>query len=108
MYAIRSYYVVSLLLAVILAHSLIGPFGRWIGDGVGWAAKTAMTGSFAPIGAALFGFLYAPLVITGVHHTTNAVDLQLMQSMGGRITSYNVCYTKLLRVGDQVGRSGDD
>ncbi|WP_409421262.1 PTS trehalose transporter subunit IIBC [Pseudaeromonas sp. ZJS20] len=73
----------SLLLAVILAHSLIGPFGRWIGDGVAWAAKSAMTGSFAPIGAALFGFLYAPLVITGVHHTTNAVDLQLMQSMGG-------------------------
>ncbi|MBP7980809.1 MAG: PTS trehalose transporter subunit IIBC [Tolumonas sp.] len=74
---------VSLLLAVILAHSLIGPFGRWIGDGVAFAAKSVMTGSFAPIGAALFGFLYAPLVITGVHHTTNAVDLQLVQSMGG-------------------------
>jgi PTS system trehalose-specific IIC component len=74
---------VSLLLAVILAHTLIGPFGRWLGDGVAWAAKAAMTGSFAPIGAALFGFLYAPLVITGIHHTTNAVDLQLMQSMGG-------------------------
>ncbi|TXH61147.1 MAG: PTS trehalose transporter subunit IIBC [Tolumonas sp.] len=74
---------VSLLLAVILAHSLIGPFGRWIGDGVAFAAKSVMTGSFAPIGAALFGFLYAPLVITGVHHTTNAVDLQLVQSIGG-------------------------
>ncbi len=74
---------VSLLLAVILAHSLIGPFGRWIGDGVAFAAKSVMTGGFAPIGAALFGFLYAPLVITGVHHTTNAVDLQLVQSMGG-------------------------
>ncbi|WP_316677084.1 PTS trehalose transporter subunit IIBC [uncultured Tolumonas sp.] len=74
---------VSLILAVILAHSLIGPFGRWIGDGVAFAAKSVMTGSFAPIGASLFGFLYAPLVITGVHHTTNAVDLQLVQSMGG-------------------------
>jgi PTS system trehalose-specific IIC component len=50
---------------VIVAHALIGPFGRWIGDGVGFAAKAAMTGSFAPIGAALFGFLYAPLV-TGI------------------------------------------
>lgn len=74
---------VSLILAVILAHSLIGPFGRWIGDGVAFAAKSVMTGSFAPIGASLFGFLYAPLVITGVHHTINAVDLQLVQSMGG-------------------------
>ncbi|MBD4050787.1 PTS transporter subunit EIIC, partial [Xanthomonas citri pv. citri] len=42
-----------------------------------------MTGSFAPIGAALFGFLYAPLVITGVHQTTLAIDLQMIQSMGG-------------------------
>jgi len=74
---------ISLLTAVVLAHSLIGPFGRVIGDGVAFAAKAAMTGDFAVIGAALFGFLYAPLVITGVHHTTNAVDLQLMQDMGG-------------------------
>lgn len=74
---------VSLLLAVILAHTLIGPFGRWIGDGVGLAAKAAMTGTFAPIGSAIFGFIYAPLVITGIHHTTNAIDLQLMQSIGG-------------------------
>lgn len=74
---------VSLLLAVILAHTLIGPFGRWIGDGVGLAAKAAMTGTFAPIGSAIFGFIYAPLVITGIHHTTNAIDLQLMQSIVG-------------------------
>ena len=74
---------ISLLTAVFLAHSLIGPFGRVIGDGVAFTAKVAMTGDFAVIGAALFGFLYAPLVITGVHHTTNAVDLQLMQDMGG-------------------------
>jgi len=74
---------VALLVSVLLAHTLIGPFGRMLGDGVAWAAKTAMTGDFAAIGAALFGFLYAPLVITGIHHTTNAVDLQLMQDMGG-------------------------
>ncbi|MGL5768556.1 MAG: PTS transporter subunit EIIC, partial [Plesiomonas shigelloides] len=47
------------------------------------AAKAAMTGTFAPIGSAIFGFIYAPLVITGLHHTTNAIDLQLMQSIGG-------------------------
>jgi PTS system trehalose-specific IIC component len=44
--------VVSLLLAVFLAHALIGPFGRMIGDGVAWAVKSVMTGSFAPVGAA--------------------------------------------------------
>ena len=54
-----------------------------IGDGVAFAVRHLMTGSFAPIGAALFGFLYAPLVITGVHQTTLAIDLQMIQSMGG-------------------------
>ncbi|GHX12722.1 PTS system, trehalose-specific IIBC component [Vibrio cholerae] len=74
---------VSILVSVVLAHALIGPFGRVIGDGVAFAAKAAMTGDFAVIGSTLFGFLYAPLVITGIHHTTNAVDLQLMQELGG-------------------------
>ena len=74
---------VSLILAVILAHTLIGPFGRVLGNGVAFAAKAAMTGDFAVLGSMIFGFLYAPLVITGIHHTTNAVDLQLMQELGG-------------------------
>lgn len=75
--------VVSLLVSVVLAHLLIGPFGRMIGDGVAWVVKATMTGSFAPIGATLFGFLYAPLVITGVHQTTLAIDMQMIHSNGG-------------------------
>ncbi|EGQ9589815.1 PTS trehalose transporter subunit IIBC, partial [Vibrio parahaemolyticus] len=74
---------VSIIVSVILAHSIIGPFGRMLGDGVAFAAKAAMTGDFAMIGSTIFGFLYAPLVITGIHHTTNAVDLQLMPELGG-------------------------
>lgn len=73
----------SLLLAVFLAHTVIGPFGRLIGDGVAWVVKSVMTGSFAPLGAAVFGFLYAPLVVTGVHQTTLAIDMQMIQSTGG-------------------------
>ncbi|KGT89150.1 PTS system trehalose(maltose)-specific transporter subunits IIBC [Erwinia typographi] len=73
----------SLLLAVFLAHTLIGPFGRMTGDGVAWVVKLVMTGSLAPVGAALFGFLYAPLVITGVHQTTLAIDMQMIQHLGG-------------------------
>ncbi|MEI2263673.1 PTS trehalose transporter subunit IIBC [Erwinia sp. CGal63] len=74
--------VTTILLGVFLAHALIGPFGRLIGDGVAWGVKALMTGSFAPIGATLFGFLYAPLVITGIHQTTLAIDLQMINSMG--------------------------
>lgn len=72
----------SLLLAVFLSHALIGPFGRMVGDGVAWVVKFFMTGSLAPIGAAVFGFFYAPLVITGIHQTTLAIDMQMIHSMG--------------------------
>jgi PTS system trehalose-specific IIC component len=75
--------VLSLLIAVFLAHTIIGPFGRVVGNGIAWGVSHLMTGPFAPIGSALFGFLYAPLVITGVHQTTLAVDLQLIQNLGG-------------------------
>lgn len=74
---------ISLTVTVFLAHAIIGPFGRAIGDGFGHLVQVAMTGNFAVIFSSLFGFLYAPLVITGIHHTTNAVDLQLYQTMGG-------------------------
>ena len=50
-----------------------------VGVAVGFAKKAdGSTGV-----AALFGFLYAPLVITGVHQTTLAIDMQMIQSMGG-------------------------
>ena len=75
--------VVSLLVAIPLAHGLIGPFGRMLGDGVAWVVSLVMTGSFAPAGSAIFGFLYAPLVITGIHQTTLAIDMQMIQKLGG-------------------------
>ncbi|MFC0308927.1 PTS trehalose transporter subunit IIBC [Gallibacterium trehalosifermentans] len=75
--------VVSIILAVFLAHTIIGPIGREIGNGVAFVVRNAMTGDFAPVGAALFGFLYAPLVVTGVHQTSLAIDMQMIQNMGG-------------------------
>ncbi len=41
------------------------------------------TGSFRLIFAAIFGFAYAPLVITGLHHMSNAIDTQLCADFGG-------------------------
>lgn len=75
--------IVAITFAVFLAHMLIGPIGREIGNGIAFIVKNLMTGEFAPLGAALFGFLYAPLVMTGVHQTTLAIDLQMIQSVGG-------------------------
>lgn len=74
---------ISIVIAVFLAHSIIGPIGRTMGDFVGQVVQIALTGKFAVIGSILFGFLYAPLVITGIHHTTNAVEFTLVQQIGG-------------------------
>ncbi len=43
-----------------------------------------MFGSFAALGGLLYGGFYSALVITGMHHTFLAVDLQLIGSkLGG-------------------------
>ena len=73
---------ISLVITVFLAHSLIGPFGRILGEGIGNLFQFILTGKFAIIGSVIFGFIYAPLVITGVHHTTNAVEFMLVQQIG--------------------------
>lgn len=73
----------TLLPAVIVAHVVLGPIGWFIGDFISSVVNSGLTSSFGWLFAALFGFLYAPLVITGLHHMTNAIDLQLMSQFGG-------------------------
>lgn len=73
----------SLLLAVIAAHAVVGPIGWAIGSAISKVVYAGLTSSFRWLFATLFGFVYAPLVITGLHHMTNAIDLQLMAEFGG-------------------------
>ncbi len=68
----------SLLLAVIAAHFILGPVGWKIGSVISSVVYAGITGSFKVIFGAVFGFVYAPLVITGLHHMSNAIDLQLI------------------------------
>lgn len=74
---------VSIVVAVCAAHFIIGPIGRELGNGVSYIVRLLMTGDFAAIGSAIFGFFYAPLVITGIHHTTLAIDMQMTKDFGG-------------------------
>ena len=73
----------SLLLAVILAHTVLGPIGWVIGDWISSVVWAGLNSSLKWLFAAIFGFVYAPLVITGLHHMTNAIDSQLISSFGG-------------------------
>ena len=73
----------SLVLAVIAAHAVLGPVGWAVGSWVSKVVCAGLTSSFRWLFATVFGFIYAPLVITGLHHMTNAIDLQLMAEFGG-------------------------
>lgn len=68
----------SLVLSVIVAHAVLGPIGWVIGNWVSDVVGAGLSSSLNWLFAAVFGFLYAPLVITGLHHMTNAIDLQLI------------------------------
>lgn len=73
----------ALLPTVLIAHTVLGPVGWAIGSWVSDVVYTSLTSAFGWLFAAIFGFAYAPLVITGLHHMTNAIDLQLMSELGG-------------------------
>lgn len=74
-----------LFTTVVLSYLVIGPVSREIGNYIAYIFNVLLTGPFRVIGAVLFGMLYAPLVITGVHHTFLAVDLQLIAQGGTMI-----------------------
>ena len=70
----------SLVPAVIIAHTIVGPIGWTIGNAIGDVVYAGLTSDFRFLFAAVFGLLYAPLVMTGLHHMTNAIDSQLLNT----------------------------
>ena len=73
----------SLLLAVMAAHFVLGPIGWKIGSWISNFVYAGITGPLRLLFGAVFGFFYAPLVITGLHHMSNAIDTQLCADFGG-------------------------
>lgn len=73
----------SLVLTVCAAHFVLGPIGWKIGSAISSVVFSGITGDFRVVFGAIFGFVYAPLVITGLHHMTNAIDLQLIADYHG-------------------------
>lgn len=73
----------SLVPAVLVAHTIVGPIGWQIGDAIASVVYAGLTSNVRWLFAALFGLLYAPIVMTGLHHMTNAIDSQLVNLYGG-------------------------
>ena len=75
----------SLVPAVVIAHTVVGPIGWRIGDALANVVYNGLFSSFGWLFAGVFGLLYAPLVMTGLHHMTNAIDSQLVNTYDGTI-----------------------
>jgi PTS system sucrose-specific IIC component len=67
----------AIFITGVLTFTLVGPFTRDIGfllgDGLNWLYE-----SVGVVGGAIFGFIYAPFVITGMHHSFIAIETQLL------------------------------
>ncbi len=67
----------ALFVTGFLTFTVVGPFTRdlgfLLGDGLNWLYESA-----GFIGGAIFGFIYAPFVITGMHHSFIAIETQLL------------------------------
>ena len=75
----------SLVPAVIIAHTVVGPIGWKIGDAIASVVYAGLTSDVKWLFAAVFGLLYAPVVMTGLHHMTNAIDTQLVNTYQGTV-----------------------
>ncbi|CAM2839183.1 MULTISPECIES: sucrose-specific PTS transporter subunit IIBC [Vibrio] len=67
----------AIFITGFLTFTLVGPITRdvgfMLGDGLNWLYDSA-----GFVGGALFGFIYAPFVITGMHHSFIAIETQLL------------------------------
>ncbi|PZT52763.1 PTS system trehalose-specific EIIBC component [Paenibacillus silvae] len=73
---------VTLLVTGFLAFTIIGPVTFAIANAI-TSGLIYIYDSYAALGGLIYGGLYALLVITGMHHTFLAVDVQLIGSQGG-------------------------
>lgn len=67
----------SIFITGLLTFTIVGPFTRdlgfLLGDGLNWLYESA-----GFIGGGIFGLIYAPFVITGMHHSFIAIETQLL------------------------------
>ncbi|PTF60122.1 PTS maltose transporter subunit IIBC, partial [Staphylococcus cohnii] len=68
---------VSIFVTAFLTFLFVGPItrtlGYWLSDGLTWLYEFG-----GAIGGLIFGLLYAPLVLTGMHHSFIAIETQLI------------------------------
>lgn len=80
----------SIFITGILTFFVIGGIMRSAGD-ILTEAILWLHDSFGVIGGAVFGFLYAPLTMTGMHHSLLPIDIQLIATGGSFLLAIAAC-----------------
>ncbi|HJF20201.1 MAG TPA: PTS system trehalose-specific EIIBC component [Enterococcus columbae] len=85
----------SLLPTIIAAHTVLGPIGWKIGSGISWIVNAGLESPLNWLFGGVFGAVYAPLVITGLHHTALAIDSQLIADFGSTNLWPMICLSNI-------------
>lgn len=85
----------SLLPTIFAAHVILGPIGWKIGTLISGVVNAGLTSSVSWLFGGIFGAIYSPLVITGLHHTTLAIDSQLIADFGSTNLWPMICLSNL-------------
>lgn len=80
----------SVMLTAFLTFTVVGGIMRTAGDlltgGLLWLYNT-----MGVVGGMIFGFLYAPLTMTGMHHSLLPIDIQLVAAGGSFLLGIASC-----------------
>ena len=70
----------SIMISAFITFLFVGPImrgaGNLLADGITWLYNT-----LGPIGGGLFGLVYAPITLTGMHHSFIPIETQLLASI---------------------------
>ncbi|SHJ05928.1 sucrose-specific PTS transporter subunit IIBC [Propionispora hippei] len=71
----------TLAISGFVALVAIGPFGRMLGSGISFGL-TGLYSQAGPLAGLLFGGVYSAIVITGIHHSFHAIEMELIKNVG--------------------------
>ncbi|GAB6137533.1 sucrose-specific PTS transporter subunit IIBC [Halanaerobaculum tunisiense] len=70
---------ITILSTGFISLVAIGPFARFIGDGISFGLQ-AIYDVAGPVAGLIFGGLYSTIVITGIHHSFHAIEAGLLSN----------------------------
>ena len=82
--------VISVIVTAFLTFSIVGGImrsaGDWITQAIVW-----LHDSLGFVGGAIFGFIYSPLTLTGMHHSLLPIDIQLIATGSSFLLAIAAC-----------------